>query len=95
MKEEITTPTRQNSILVPLLVGGIVGTAIGILLAPKSGREMRKQIKDVTVDSKEKLASAIERSREFFDEAKTAVSEAVNAGRVAYAQERDKVHTAH
>ena len=95
MKEEMTTPTRQNSILVPLLVGGIVGTALGILLAPKSGREIRKQIKDLTVDSKEKLVSAIDRSREFYDEARTAVSEAVNAGMQAYAQERDKVHTAH
>jgi gas vesicle protein len=95
MKEELVTPMKQNSILVPLLVGGIVGTAIGILLAPKSGREVRKQIKDLAVDSKEKLGEAIDRSREFYDEAKVVVSNAVDAGKHAYAEERKKFQTAH
>lgn len=95
MKEEVVTPIRQNSILVPLLVGGIVGAAIGVLLAPKSGREMRKQIKDFTVDAKEKLSTTIGKGRELFDEAKVVVSNAVDAGKQAYAQEREKYQTAH
>ena len=95
MKEEMVTPIRQNSILVPLLVGGIVGAALGILLAPKSGREMRKQIKDFTVDTKEKLSTTIGKGRELFDEAKVVVSNAVDAGKQAYAQEREKYQTAH
>ncbi len=95
MKEEMATPVKQNSILVPLLVGGIVGATLGILLAPKPGRETRKQIKDLAADTKEKLSSAIERSREFYDDAKVAVSNAVDAGKQAYAQEREKFQTAH
>jgi len=95
MKEEMAAPIKQNSIVVPLLVGGIVGAALGILLAPKAGRETRKQIKDLAVDTKAKLSSAIDRSREFYDEAKVVVSNAVDAGKQAYAQERDKFHTAH
>ena len=95
MKEELAAPIRHNSILVPLLVGGVVGAALGILLAPKSGRETRKQIKDLAVDSKVKLASAIEKGREFFDEATVAVSNAVDTGKQAYVREREKYHTAH
>ncbi len=95
MKEEMATPIKQNSIVVPLLVGGIVGAALGFLLAPKPGHEMRKQIKDLAADTKEKLSSAIDRSREFYDEAKAVVSNAVDAGKQAYAQEREKFQTAH
>lgn len=95
MKEEMVTPIRQNSIVIPLLVGGIVGAALGLLLAPKPGREMRKQIKDLAVDTKEKLSSAIEKSREFYDEAKVVVSNAVDAGKQAYTEERRKFQTAH
>jgi len=95
MKEEMVTPIKRNSIVVPLLVGGIVGAAIGFLLAPKPGREIRKQIKDLAVDTKEKLSSAIDRSRGFYDDAKVVVSNAVDAGKQAYTQEREKFHTAH
>ena len=95
MKEETITPVKQNSILVPLLVGGVVGAMLGILLAPKPGRETRKPIKDFTVDTKEKFSSAIGKGREFFDEAKTVVSNAVDAGKEAYVQEREKYQTAH
>jgi gas vesicle protein len=95
MKEEMVTPIRENSIIVPLLVGGIVGAALGILLAPKAGRETRKQIKDLAVDTKEKLVTAIDRSKEFYDEARVAVSNAVDAGKQAYTEERKKFQTAH
>jgi gas vesicle protein len=95
MKEELTTPIRHNSILVPLLLGGIVGTALGILLAPKSGSEVRKQIKDISMDSKDKIASTVGKGREFFDEAKVVVANAVEAGKQAYTQERERFHAAH
>ncbi len=95
MKDELGTPMRQKSILVPLLVGGVVGAALGVLLAPKAGRETRKQIKDMTIDTKEKIASAAVRGRELYDEAKAVVSNAIDAGKQAYAEERRKYETAH
>lgn len=95
MKEEVVTPIRQNSVIVPLLVGGIVGAALGILLAPKAGRETRKEIKDLAADTKEKLTLAIDRSKEFYDEAKGVVSNVVDAGKQAFVRERDKFGTAH
>ncbi len=95
MKEELATPIKQRSILVPLLVGGVVGATLGVLLAPKSGREMRKQIKDLTLDTTEKVTSAIGKGREFYKEARVAVGNAIDAGKQAYAEEREKFQTAH
>ncbi len=93
MKEE--TITKERSIVVPFLVGGIVGAALGLLFAPRAGREVRKQIKDLAVDGKEKFASAVGKSREFYTETITAVNSAIDAGKQAYIQERDKVEMAH
>lgn len=93
MKEELTT--KERSILVPFLVGGVVGAALGLLLAPKAGREVRKQIKDFAVDGKEKIVSAIGKTKEFYTEATTAVNSAIDAGKQAYIQEREKVGMAH
>ena len=93
MKEE--TITKERSIVVPFLVGGIVGAALGLLFAPRAGREVRKQIKDLAVDGKEKFALAVGKSREFYTETITAVNSAIDAGKQAYIQERDKVEMAH
>ncbi len=93
MKEELIT--KERSILVPFLVGGAVGAALGLLFAPKAGREVRKQIKDLAVDGKDKIVSTVGKTREFYTEAITAVNSAIDAGKQAYIQEREKVEMAH
>jgi gas vesicle protein len=93
MKEELTT--NEPSIMVPFLVGGAVGAILGLLLAPRTGREVRKQIKDYAVEGTEKIVSAAGKSREFYSEAIAAVNSAIDAGKEAYNQEREKVGMAH
>lgn len=93
MKEELVT--KERSIVVPFLVGGVVGAALGLLFAPKAGRDVRKQIKDLAVDGKEKIVSAAGKSREFYTEAISAVNSAIDAGKQAYVQEKSKVEMAH
>lgn len=87
--------TKEHSIFLPFLVGGTVGSIVGLLLAPKPGKEMRKQIRDLAEDSKHKVASAIYKSREFYTEAVTAASRAIDAGKQAYIQEREKTAIVH
>ncbi len=93
MKEELgkDKPSGKKSVLVPFLIGGLVGAAVGILLAPRSGRETREQIKDFASDTKSKVTSTIDKGKIMYDDAKIALSSAVDAGKQAYAQERDKV----
>ena len=77
------------------LLGGIVGAAIGILYAPKSGKETRKNIKrlsedivDNVNDFSEDIAKAgkkiYEQGREKVLSNKDKISEAFDAGKKAF-----------
>ncbi len=81
---------RGSRFVVGFLVGGIVGALTGILLAPKSGKELRKDIKDVASKTRDKLSSTVERSKELYEESANAIKGAIDAGKMAYIQERDK-----
>jgi gas vesicle protein len=89
MKEEIVT-TGERSVLLPLFVGAAVGAGIALLLAPKPGRELRKQIQELGSDSKEKILSTVDRGKALYEEGKAAISSAVDAGKHAYEQEKEK-----
>ncbi|MCB0288680.1 MAG: YtxH domain-containing protein [Calditrichaeota bacterium] len=56
-----------------LLIGGIIGTVIGILYAPKSGKRTRREIYNKSVhlrnDAEAKLMEAQEKTAEVLDEA--------------------------
>ena len=89
MKEELENRNVQ-SILVPFLVGGIVGAGIALLLAPKSGRELRKDIKDVAARTGDKIAKTVDKGRELYTESTTAVKNAIEAGKTAYVETMEK-----
>jgi gas vesicle protein len=91
MKEDTgTVITRGRSVIAPFVMGGIIGAGIALLLAPKSGRELRKDVRDLASDAKEKLAVAVERGKDLLEEGKSAVAEAIEAGRTAYSHEKEK-----
>jgi len=46
-------------ILLAFLLGGVVGAGLALLLAPLSGAETRKRIRDVAEEVKEKAEGAI------------------------------------
>lgn len=105
MKEELVSTDNSRSILVPLLVGGVVGAGIALLLAPKAGREIRKDIKEFAGETKEKVSSTFEKGKELYqegrsavahayEEGKSAITSAVEAGKTAYIQEKEKRHAA-
>lgn len=83
----------RNSSLVPFLLGGLVGAAIGLLLAPKAGSETRKQISNFAADTRERFSSTLGKGIDMYDDAKTAFTSAVEAGKQAYVQEREKFQT--
>jgi gas vesicle protein len=89
---------NERSVLVPFLVGGLVGAGIAFLLAPKSGRELRKDITDIASDTKEKIAVTIDKGKELYGEGTAAVKNAIGAGieagKVAYVSEIEKLRKA-
>lgn len=81
---------HERSILFPFLVGGVVGAVIGLLLAPKSGKEMRKDIKDFASQTKDTLSTTFDKGKTLYEEGKDAVIGAIDAGKEAFLKERDR-----
>ena len=90
MKENLETEKRGGSILVPFLVGGLIGAIAALLLAPKAGKELRKDIKDFASNARENLTTTIDKSRGMYEGSVSAVKTAIEAGKCAYVEERDK-----
>jgi gas vesicle protein len=81
---------NEGSVLVPFLVGGLVGAGIALLLAPKSGKELRKDIEDIAADTRDKIATTVEKGKELYVEGTEAVKHAIEAGKGAYVSEMEK-----
>lgn len=69
----------QGHFFVGLLIGGALGALAGVLFAPKSGKEMRSDIKEkgseVVKDAKEIYADAGTKAKEIIAEAKHKVKD--------------------
>ncbi|MBM4141438.1 MAG: YtxH domain-containing protein [Nitrospira sp.] len=90
-----------GSIFLSFLLGGIVGAGLAILLAPESGSETRKRIKDFAEDVKDKakdyaedvkgrISTSMEKGKELYEEKKSIITTAFEAGKEAYEKEKEK-----
>ncbi|TKS64581.1 MAG: hypothetical protein EWM73_00308 [Nitrospira sp.] len=82
--------------------GGLVGTAVALLLATQSGRESREQLRgyarraeehvhELADKAIELMDQAVDKGREFIKDKQAVVTEAVEAGRTAMQRERDRL----
>jgi gas vesicle protein len=55
---------RASSIFLAFLAGSLVGAAIGMLLAPSTGRETREKVLRTAADIASKAADAARRAKE-------------------------------
>ena len=89
MKEELGV-NKGRSILIPFLAGGLVGAGVALLLAPKSGRELRKDLTDIAASTGDKITATVEKGKELYVDSTAAVKNAVEAGKVAYIETMEK-----
>ncbi len=91
----------SGSVLLAFVLGGIVGAGIALLVAPQSGIETRRKIKELADEATEKatefagstkakVASTIDKAKDMYEEQKSAVAAAVDAGKQAYQKEAKK-----
>lgn len=84
------------------LSGALVGAVAALLLAPQSGRESREQLREYARRAEENLHDlaqmatetfdkAMDKGREFAQEKKSVLTEALEAGREAMQRERDRL----
>jgi gas vesicle protein len=87
--------------MISFLVGALVGAGVGMLLAPKSGKDTREQIRGIAEELKETtegyyervrktVVSALENGQELLDEKKDLVKSAVQAGIDTYEKKSKK-----
>ena len=83
------------------ILGGFIGAATALLLAPRSGEETRKLIAAKARESADLLASRtrnaadkassyVERGKELLQQQRDQLSAAVEAGKQAYNEQKDK-----
>ena len=64
---------NNSDLLAGLLIGGLIGAALGILYAPKSGKDTRDDIagkaKELLGKAKEEYEGAIEKSKAAYESA--------------------------
>lgn len=68
------TKGMTKGLMLGILAGGVTGGLLGLLYAPKSGRELRRDISS-------KKNELIEEAGEYFESAKTSAANMVNEGR--------------
>jgi gas vesicle protein len=94
--------TSLAAVVVSFLAGAAIGSGLALLFAPKTGREVREQIKDLTEDAvdrikdyardaQEKIKSAYESGREVGIEKKSIISSAIEAGKEAIEKEKERL----
>ena len=60
---------------VAFLLGGILGAAAGLLLAPRTGKETRRRLKSWTDDMEEKGQALIDEGKDLLDQGKQIIQE--------------------
>ncbi len=85
-----------KSLIFPFFIGGVIGAGAAFLFAPKSGRETRQVIKDAAGKAgervgqvKKKAISGIKKGKGLFQEKKTVLAKAIDAGKEAYIKEKE------
>ena len=88
--EPITISNGRGSLLVPVLTSGIVGACIGagaaLLLAPKTGKETRENLKRFASNSRERVVSVLDKGKVLYEAGKGAIAGAVEGSKLSYVE---------
>lgn len=96
----------MSTIVISFLAGAAIGSGLALLFAPKTGREVREQIKDLTDDAvdrireyardaQDKIIDTLESGKELVKEKKSIISTAIEAGKEAMEKERERISEEH
>ena len=94
--------TSAGTIFLSFLAGAAAGAGLALLYAPKTGKELREKIGELTDDAvgkiktyaseaQEKIKSTIEDGKEAILEKKSILSSAIEAGKEAMEKEKEKL----
>ena len=90
-----------TSVALAFILGGALGASLALLFAPERGPQTRARLRDLATDLKERTADlaedlrgrveeAVGQGREIFDEKKSILGAAYQAGKEAMEREKSK-----
>ncbi len=77
-----------GTIMLAFVLGVITGAAAALLMAPATGDEIRRKLAEKAREGAGKATEAARQGREFMDQQRGTVVEAIERGREAYQQAR-------
>lgn len=100
--EESDYEAGTGSWMLSFVLGGLIGAAVALLVAPKSGRQTREQIKDMAQDAKEraggyydqargKISGAMQKGADVFQQKKSEMESTIAQGKEAYQKARETI----
>ena len=79
-----------GEVMLAFLLGAVAGAAVALLYAPASGEETREFLSEKARAGREKAAEAARQGRELLQRQLENISSAIDKGREAYQQARQK-----
>ena len=91
-----------GTVLLSFLAGAAVGAGVALLVAPKTGEEIRStikgladdaidKIKEYTTEAQEKIKTTLDDGKDLILEKKSIISSAIEAGKEAMEKERERL----
>jgi gas vesicle protein len=82
---------HNNNLFAATLIAGVAGAALGILFAPKSGKETRTNIKTAAMKAQEKTAHGVESGMEHAKDTRDKLASYIRHTQKDAAEEIDKI----
>jgi gas vesicle protein len=81
---------NSGSVMVAFVIGAITGAAVALLYAPATGEETREFLGQKAREGKAKAREAVDQGREFYRSQRDNLVTAVERGREAFEQARER-----
>ena len=89
-----------GKVVCSFFIGGLIGAGVALLMAPKTGEETRRMLKELAEEVKEKAEAYIdqakgtariyvEKGKDFIEKEKSVITRTVEAGKEAYKKEKN------
>ena len=79
-----------GTVVVAFMLGAITGAAVALLMAPQTGEETRRLIRDKAREGRERAEDAARQGRELWNRQRETLASAFERGREAYQQARSQ-----
>ena len=80
----------SGTLLVAFVIGALAGAAVALLVAPSSGEEAREFLGQKAREGKAKAREAMDQGREYYNSQRENLATAVERGREAFEQARER-----